>query len=597
MGLLQKAVETYESHKSLVGVYQEGKSPLAPIAHTVKKADIEVTITADGKFFGANRDCKDELVIIPVSVESIGRVGSAVVPHPLSDYLSYLTPCMPDKYGAYLKGLRMWADSAYTHPKLQPILTYVETGTLLSDLASIGLIRLNVNGGFADTKDEKLMVRWRVIGLEDGQSENCWQDVTLFSAYTQYYLTQQTENVLCMVCGEDIPMATQHPKGIIPIAGNAKLISANDKSGFTYRGRFVQEEQALTVSYDASQKAHNALRWLAQEQRVIMGGRTFLCWNPQGRKIITPMQRMRDRGEPVFRPSDYRDALADALNGRKAELKPTDGVVLAVFDAATTGRLALTYYNELQGHDFLQRLHDWDVSCCWPHWKFGIETPTLWQIANCAFGTQREEKGSAKLETDERILRQQMQRLVAARVDKRRIGADIVKALANRASRPLAYDKYVWEDILITACAVIRKYRMDRFKEEWNMALEPEKMDRSYQYGRLLAVLEKVEKDTYSDDDTRQTNAMRVQSVFRQTPFRIANQIEAQLNKAYFPKLKPAAEKRYRKQIEEIMVAISQFPQEEWNKPLGDTYLMGYYLQRNALYTRKNDNTEEDEEQ
>lgn len=129
------------------------------------------------------------------------------------------------------------------------------------------------------------------------------------------------------------------------------------------------------------------------------------------------------------------------------------------------------------------------------------------------------------------------------------------------------------------------------------MALEPEKKDRSYQFGRLLAILEKVEKDTYSDDDTRQTNAIRVQSVFRQTPLRIANQIEAQLNKAYFPKLKPATERWYRKQIGEIMVTISQFPEEDWNKPLGDSYLMGYYLQRNALYTKKTDNTEEDEEQ
>lgn len=75
-----------------------------------------------------------------------------------------------------------------------------------------------------------------------------------------------------MITGSyDIP-AKQHPKGIIPFNGNAKLISANDNSNFTYRGRFSDDAQAATVGYIASQKAHNALRWLAAEQgaRVVV---------------------------------------------------------------------------------------------------------------------------------------------------------------------------------------------------------------------------------------------------------------------------------------------------------------------------------------
>ena len=44
------------------------------------------------------------------------------------------------------------------------------------------------------------------------------------------------------------------------------------------------------------------------------------------------------------------------------------------------------------------------------------------------------------------------------------------------------------------------------------------------------------------------------------------------------------------------MEVISTFPDEEWNKPLGDTYLMGYYLQRNALYTKNNNDTVEENE-
>ena len=47
----------------------------------------------------------------------------------------------------------------------------------------------------------------------------------------------------------------------------------------------------------------------------------------------------------------------------------------------------------------------------------------------------------------------------------------------------------------------------------------------------------------------------------------------------------------------QIMDIISAFPQEDWNKPLEDSYLMGYYLQRSALYTKKTDNEMEENEQ
>lgn len=67
------------------------------------------------------------------------------------------------------------------------------------------------------------------------------------------------------------------------------------------------------------------------------------------------------------------------------------------------------------------------------------------------------------------------------------------------------------------------------------MTLEPEKKDRSYQFGRLLAVLEKVERDTFGSDESREPNAIRQQSVFCQRPLYAANNIESQLERAYFP--------------------------------------------------------------
>lgn len=589
MGLLQKAVETYDTHYAYASQNWEGQAMMAPVGHIITRAEIEITLDADGCFMDAVAVDKTEpKIIIPATESSAGRT-SAPCAHPLCDQIGYLIPVNEKKYQLYVSQLSTWADSPYAHPKLRPILHYVKGQTLLSDLVRCGLVKLDEKGM---PDNEKQLVRWRVLGEEQ---EACWLDQSLFGAFTEYYLASQSgDNGLCMVTGGMGTTAAQHPKGIVSLNGNAKLISANDSSGFTYRGRFTDEGQALTVSYEASQKAHNALRWLVDTQgiRASFGGRTFLCWNPQGRTILPAHLPFMRPPEPIFRPSEYQAALGKVLSSKKAELKLSDGVVLAAFDAATTGRLSLTYYNELQGHDFLQRLHDWDARCCWPHRNFGIQTPSLKQIVDCAFGTQR----GGRLETDDRVLSQEMQRLVACRVDRAFVGLDIVKSLTQRASRPQAYDQYVWEDILFTACAVIRKYRMDRFKEEWSMALEPGKMDRSYQFGRLLAVMEKVERDTYGSGENREPNAIRLQSVFCQRPMQTAANLEKQLERAYFPRLKPGSRIWYKNLMGQIMEMISACPNEDWDKPLDGTYLLGYYLQRAALYEKKTDDEMEEKE-
>ena len=46
----------------------------------------------------------------------------------------------------------------------------------------------------------------------------------------------------------------------------------------------------------------------------------------------------------------------------------------------------------------------------------------------------------------------------------------------------------------------------------------------------------------------------------------------------------------------EIIGIIREFPEEELNKPLSDLYLMGYDLQRNAFFARKETSNTDGEE-
>lgn len=599
MGLMQKAVETYDCHAALAGVPDAMRETLTPISHIVQNAQIEVTIDANGNFISAAAVVKDKKserdeskTIIPATYKSSIRAKSPCA-HPLSDKLSYLIPSSTERHDLYLKQLSDWANSEYSHPKVMAVLKYIESESLLDDLERNGLVTKDSNGEL-DARYDDDFVRWRVTG--DGAVAPCWEDKSLIEAFIAYseMLRDGSDSALCMITGEVLPIIEKHPKGVVSAAYGAKLISANDSSNFTYRGRFAEPSQAATISYVASQKAHNALRWVVANQGVIIGGRTFVCWNPKGKDVPNAMHSLlsvSDSQKKAATPSDYKKQLADAVNGWKLNLPDNEDVVIASFDAATTGRLSVTYYNELRASDFIDRLAHWQQTCCWENNQFGYQSPSVRQIAQCALGVERTEW----LDVDDRILKEQVQRLLHCVIDKAPMPSDIVQALMHRASMPLAYNNINRRKILFTACAAIYAYRTQAKKEEWTMSLDKEKKDRSYQFGRLLAVMEKVERDTYTDEG-REPNAIRMQSVFCDRPLYTAKIINDRLN-PYFERLRPGSRAYYKKFIGEITEQLSNYDDAQLNRPLGDTYLMGYYLQRNELYTSKSNETKEEIEE
>lgn len=596
MGLLQRAIETYDASAALAGVYREGHEPLAPISHIIANAHIEITLNKQGEFRGAKLlDKKDRKTIIPVTEDSGGRANKLAA-HPLCDQIKYVAPDDEEAHGLYLRELCTWEESAYSHPILSAVRAYVEGKTIITDLLNCGIIKANT---VHEDKTIKQMIRWRVDGC-DPEEPDCWKNRKLFSLFQDYYdsVICDRDRALCMVNGKmDLP-AAKHPCGVVSNLYRAKLISANDGSGFTYRGRFLDERQAATVGYIASQKAHNALRWLASEQgvREFSGKRIFLCWNPEGKTIPRPMRRVRSaEAEPVRKPSEYKKQLQGTLLSfrKDHQLKDEDRAVLVSLDAATTGRLAVTYYNEIGLGTFLRRMEDWDGHCCWYAGKLGIQAMSLLDIVDCAFGVERDKK----LTTDGNILGQHLQRLLHCKMNGGIFPLDILRALTQRASSPLGYEKANWRRILRTACAALQKYRYDTKQGGNEMAWALDKKNRSFQYGRLLAAMERLEEDYYSKtQEGRQTNAIKYMSEFKRRPFAVFERVNQHLQLAYLGRVEPWQAARYKRLVGEIIGILREFPEEELNRPLEDIYLMGYELQRNAFFTKNqtDDNTEEE---
>lgn len=612
MAWMNTLYQTYEANAQMAGKTTEG-APLSLVAHMTANAQIEVWVNRDGEFCGARPvEKEDAKTIIPVTESSASR-SSGVAPHALCDTLSYVagdfgeylsspkeTKKAEEKFEKYLAALKDWAESPFSHPKVRAVYVYAAKRRMTRDLILSGLLEAEdgklLNKKVSGSVYEKALVRFRVIGT---QPDAVWQDESLFHSYIQYYASSQSgEKDVCYVTGESDTISVNHPKGIVAANYGAKLISANDTANFTYRGRFSTSAQACTVGYAATQKAHSALTWLAARQGVTAGTqdkRTYICWNPNGKKVVDledPLG-LEDDDEPrAYTEAEYKKRLLQTLEGYRNQLDNNDEIVVIGLDAATTGRLSVTYYNELNGSDFYDRLADWYGTCRWYFTRFTndkkpyttVRTPPNKQIVRCAFGTEQ----GAFLEAGDKLMKEQSQRILHCMLDRQPLPRDIMQAAVRRASTPQAYSTGNRERILSTACALVVKYYSDREKgERINMAIDYENTDRSYLFGRLLAVLEQAEHSTFARGETRDTNAIRLQSAFVNHPMSTWQILEDQLN-PYFQRMTPGSRYFYKDLISEITEKISESNPEQLNRPLGELYLIGYYLQRAEFRKSRN---------
>lgn len=125
-------------------------------------------------------------------------------------------------------------------------------------------------------KDDKVGVCFEVqIGLEDSDLSN---DVDIRNRWIAYL--QRSQHKLGKdIFGEDLyTPTTNFPKKVVSSDANAKLLSANDSTNFTFRGRFSSKEQALLVDSASSQKINSTLRWLVNNHGTLTGNQAIVVW-------------------------------------------------------------------------------------------------------------------------------------------------------------------------------------------------------------------------------------------------------------------------------------------------------------------------------
>ena len=129
------------------------------------------------------------------------------------------------------------------------------------------------------------------------------------------------------------------------------------------------------------------------------------------------------------------------------------------------------------------------------------------------------------------------------------------------------------------------------------MKLDPNNSNRSYLFGRLLAVLDYVESLALKHmKEERTTNAMRLQSAFVNHPMQTLQNLKLQVN-PYYAKLHKGTLVKCENKISEIMVLFREEDIAIMNKKLDENYLLGYYLQRMEMWENSDDKNDKNDDQ
>ena len=328
-------------------------------------------------------------------------------------------------FNLYADQLDKWCVTI-DNKKVLAIQKYVHKGTVLADLVKEKVIPVDDNGELLtnwierENKDKQKPELFNVLTKEQGKFEirkalvvwsvqipgdfvpETWKDKEVQQSWGNYY--QQTlKSQFCTVTGDEQKIRESHPAKLLYSGDKAKLISSNDKEGFTYLGRFEEANQATTISAEVSHKAHAALRWLIDRQTTARNNeQVTIAWAISCNPVPSPMkdisseinwdnldisavenpdefssQTSSEQPSPDWSVNIGRAAaqiIKKKLHGYQAELKAHEQISLIMLDSATPGRMALTYYQEFLPADYFANLDAWIDDFSW-YQRYSIEVP------------------------------------------------------------------------------------------------------------------------------------------------------------------------------------------------------------------------------
>lgn len=667
MSWLSKLSETYD--RSLALDIPDQDKP-TPINHIPQNAHINITVGGNGDFLRA-AVLEKTTIILPTTESAAGRSGRKAPPYALADKLQYVASDYAEYVedgksycGDYIKHLELWCSSDFSHPSVEAVLKYVRKNSVISDLVGEKVVWTD--------NDNRLLSKWsqesdepslfKVLPKKDGNinqgsalvcwsvefpgnpNSDTWLDSDVQKSWINYENSKQALSGICYVSGDEEPVMLNHPKKLRHTGDNAKIISSNDWTGFTFRGRFTDTKasskesglQGVSIGSLTSQKAHNALRWLIDRQGFKNGDQAIVAWAVSGKEIPEPLVEttefdLDDFGEvedaqtadsataEIDHTIDIGQSFARKLRkymaGYRAALSLTDTISIIAIDSATPGRMGITYYREYLPPEYLDQITRWHTEFAWfqrvskeipQHGgksKMVVEwtpcAPSPYTIINSVYGDILS-KGN------ESIKKNLFERLIPSVIEGLPVPRDFVTVAFNQARNPAGKKMWEWEKCLGVVCSLYRgsliRHPQTSNRKEFPMSLDRSNTSRDYLYGRLLAIAERIEEVALlAAHVERPTTASRLMQRFSDRPYATWPTIYKQLD-PYMRQLKtsrPGFLTNMEKETDEVMGLFdaNDFKSE---KSLSGEFLLGFHAERLFLKSksraRSQDTIESNEE-
>lgn len=638
MGWLDHCISVFDGNPAFVGKMEPGLVPLVPISHTTQKVNIEVALTGRGDFVRARVLRPDEMnTIIPCTEKSSART-SGLAPHPLFDKLQYIAGDYVQygggkkKFGyeEYMKRLQDWCSSPYAHPYVQAVYTYLQKKCLIHDLSEYKILPLNQDGS--------LMKNWKG-GKENAPAifQNMDKDKTAFDSFVRFsvnevrlcddpdvwksfqdYMEEELQKEdYCYAEGKKTKISELSPYKVRNAGDRAKLISSNDTTNFTFRGRFLTAGEAMAIGYEATQKAHSALRWLISRQGTSYGEEIILTWGmgneplPSSQSDTLDMVKQgwdefgfdrNDAAAVTKTEESFAKAFNKVIQGYKERIPANASISVIALDAAVPGRLAIRYYRELQGSRFLERIEDWHRKFRWkleyrkaelkpgekPEQVSFIGAPAPLAIIEAAYGEK----------ADDKLKKQAIERILPCIIDGKNIPVDIMKSAVYRATASVSLEFWEANKVRSIACALVCGYYA-RKGESITMGLDKDCSDRSYVFGRILACAEQVERHgqrlSGADANMRVTNAERLMVAFTKRPKHTTDLLHTKL-RPYLDRIRTKSNYDSSAYLTMLSLLDRLGPEAFTDEPLSEKYLLGYasqklaFMEKNKEYKEQQDN-------
>lgn len=618
---------------------------LLPVYHSNKRSkgeDIfELTIDANSNAISGRFLANDEIIIFPITEDSIKRAGSTTAPHAISDELSYLAKGIDAaKNEVYITGIQELLDyeGSHKYKNFKIIGNYIVKNTILEDFIRIYLgkteyhidkdfklhYEIILDGNKVKKKSIDLKKTFITFKLEKIYSGNIsvTRDVGLHNFYIEYIREKNKHSDTmdyCDITGK-IDYCVERHRGVI---GTAKLVGISNYNE-TYYGRFKNGKDVYRISYEASQKVHNMLKYLLENKnhtRFIGENAHVVNWlsNDLSKGGIELVSNLEDEDDFEDVEEVTMSALGDKTSrnlgkyflGEEERFTSISDFYILIIEKINDGRVSIKYFRNLSRSEAYDRVMKWYESTKWKLNRYE-KSPSIYEIVNFIYG-QENSKGYISCE-NKKLSRKTIERLIPCIIDAQKLPKDISRMAFYKLSNKQSYKK-TWNYALSVGCSLIKKYKKDYegYNIDPNKISEVKKLveSKSFYYGKLLAIYEKIELDAMrkrtgddakaddSKDDNnnkgkstiRITNSDRLWNSMIRNPEKTRLILETKI-RPYINILKknsPGLYVKYDKLIMDITMKIGNLEASDLkNKSsLNEDFILGYYYQKNEFYNKR----------